>query len=65
MASKPKTEPHPNRFAYYLHKRGLTRKGIREDGTELEHCRAWVREVRQRLAVKALNQLTASILNRP
>lgn len=65
MASKPKTEPHPNRFAYYLQKRGLTRREIAADGTFNKHFRAWGREVRQRLAVKALNQLTASILHRP
>lgn len=64
MPRKSNTEPHPNRFAYYLRVRGLTRKDIREDGTEREHFRAWAREVQQRLAVKALNQLTASILNR-
>jgi hypothetical protein len=54
--AKPKIELHPNRFAYYLRQRGLTRRGIAEDGTDREHFRAWMREVRQRIAVRALNQ---------
>jgi hypothetical protein len=61
MAKKSQIKIHPNRFAYYLRERGLTRRDITVDGTFEKHFRAWMREVRQRLAVRALNQMTASL----
>lgn len=56
MAKKPKIEIHPNRFAFYLRERGLKRREILADGTFGKHLHAWMREVRQRIAVRALNQ---------
>jgi hypothetical protein len=61
MAKKSKIDLNPNRFAYYLRERGLTRQELTVDGTFQKHFRAWMREVRQRLAVRALNQMTASL----
>lgn len=58
LMAKPqqKAAVHPNRFAFYLRERGLSRREIVADGTFTDHFRAWMREVRQRLAVRALNQ---------
>jgi hypothetical protein len=53
--------PHPNRFAAYLRRNGLTRASIAAQGTTEEHAKTWAREVRQRLAVKFLQQRIDSL----